>query len=93
MRPREGRVEVLGFDLFYRQFGKPERGEILCLHGGPGMTHDYLLSVADLADHGYRVTFYGQLGCGRSQVPRDLSLVVPERYVEEVEGVLREMGL
>ena len=93
MRPREGRVEVLGFDLFFRQFGKPERGEILCLHGGPGMTHDYLLSMADLADHGYRVTFYDQLGCGRSQVPRDLSLFVPERYVEEVEGVRREMGL
>lgn len=93
MRPREGRVEVLGFDLFYRQFGKPERGEILCLHGGPGATHDYLLSMADLAGLGYRVTFYDQLGCGRSEVPKNTALFVPERYVEEAEAFRKAMDL
>jgi proline iminopeptidase len=89
----EGYANVLGFDLFYRQFGEPEKGEILCLHGGPGATHDYLLSIADLATHGYRVTFYDQLGCGRSQVPKDVALFVPERYVEEVESFRRKMRL
>ena len=93
MKPQEGFASVLGFDLFYRQFGTPEKGEILCLHGGPGMTHDYLLSMADLADHGYRVTFYDQLGCGRSEVPKDLSLFIPERYVEEVDAFRRKMKL
>jgi proline iminopeptidase len=89
----EGYVNVLGFDLFYRQFGNPEKGEILCLHGGPGATHDYLLPLADFADYGYRVTFYDQLGCGRSQVPKDISLFVPERYVEEVEALRKKMRL
>lgn len=93
MEPKEGYATVLGYDLFYRQFGEPKVGEILGLHGGPGMTHDYLLPLADLADHGYRVTLYDQLGCGRSQVPKDLSLFVPERYVEEVEAFRREMKL
>jgi proline iminopeptidase len=93
MEPTEGYVRVLGYDLFYRQFGRPARGEILCLHGGPGATHDYLLSMADLADHGFRVTFYDQLGCGRSEVPKDLSLFVVERYVEEVEAFRRKMKL
>ncbi|HKT22911.1 MAG TPA: proline iminopeptidase-family hydrolase [Nitrososphaerales archaeon] len=93
MKKTEGYAPVLGYDLFYRQFGEPRLGEILCLHGGPGATHDYLLSMADLAEHGYRVTFYDQLGCGRSQVPKDQSLLVPERYVEEVEGFRREMRL
>jgi len=93
VKPQEGFASVLGFDLFYRQFGTPEKGEILCLHGGPGMTHDYLLSMADLADHGYRVTFYDQLGCGRSEVPKDLSLFIPERYVEEVDAFRRKMKL
>ena len=83
----------MGYDLFYRQFGEPEEGEVLCLHGGPGATHDYLLSMADLADHGYRVTFYDQLGCGRSQLPKNTALFVPERYVEEVEAFRKEMGL
>jgi len=90
---KEGYTNVLGFDLFYRQFGEPRKGEILCLHGGPGATHDYLLSIADLAAHGYRVTFYDQLGCGRSQVPKNVALFVPEHYIEEVEALRRKMRL
>lgn len=93
MQRKEGYVSVLGFNLFYRQVGKPQSGEILALHGGPGATHDYLLSLADLAEHGYRVTFYDQLGCGRSQVPKDPALFVPEHYVEEVEAFRKEMNL
>ena len=93
MERSEGYVRILGFDLFYRQFGRPERGEVLCLHGGPGATHDYLLSMVDLADNGFRVTFYDQLGCGRSQLPKDASLFVVERYVEEVEAFRRTMKL
>ncbi len=93
MEKKEGYVSVLGFNLFYRQFGAPTVGEILCLHGGPGATHDYLLSMADLADRGYRVTFYDQLGCGRSEVPKNTTLFVPERYVEEVEAFRRRMRL
>jgi proline iminopeptidase len=93
MNQREGYVSVLGFELFYRQFGEPEVGEVLALHGGPGATHDYLLSMADLATHGYRVTFYDQLGCGRSQLPKNNALFVPERYVEEVEEFRKRMKL
>jgi len=93
MKRTEGYATVLGYDLFYRQFGEPEKGEILCLHGGPGATHDYLLSMADLAAHGYRVTFYDQLGCGRSQVPKNITLFVPERYVEEVDEFRKKMRL
>jgi proline iminopeptidase len=93
LKPKKGTVSVLGFDLFYRQFGTPEKGDVLCLHGGPGATHDYMLAIADLAEQGYRVTFYDQLGCGRSQVPKDNSLFVVERYVEEVEAFRKAMKL
>jgi len=93
VKPKEGYASILGFDIFYKQYGRPKKGEVLCLHGGPGATHDYLLSMADLAEHGYRVTFYDQLGCGRSQVPKDVSLFVPERYVEEVEAFRKTLGL
>lgn len=93
MRPKEGYTSVLGFNLFYRQYGKPTKGEILCLHGGPGATHDYMLSMADFSKQGYRVTLYDQLGCGRSQVPKDAALFVPERYVEEVDAFRKGMNL
>jgi len=89
----EGFVTVLGNRLFYKTFGEPRKGTILCLHGGPGATHDYILPIADLSCQGYQVVFYDQLGCGRSELPRDPGLFVIERYTREVEEFRREMGL
>lgn len=88
---REGFVEVLGHRLFFREFGKGQA--VLCLHGGPGATHDYMLPLSELAEDGYRVVFYDQLGCGRSELPKDRRLFTVERYVEEVEGFRRAMRL
>jgi proline iminopeptidase len=89
----EGYVEVRGFELFYRSFVEPKAGTVLCLHGGPGATHDYILPLADLAPLGYRVVFYDQLGCGRSEMPPDTSLFTIDPGVEEVEGVRRALQL
>src|SRR2546422_10075169 len=36
MEPIEGYVKILGFNLFYRTYGRPTKGTVLCLHGGPG---------------------------------------------------------
>jgi len=90
----EGYVQVLGYNLFYRSFS-PEnpKGALLCLHGGPGVPHDYTLSMADLAEAGYRVIFYDQLGVGKSELPKDKRLFRVERYVEEVEAFRKEMDL
>jgi proline iminopeptidase len=89
----EGHSKVLGFELFYRSFGKPEKGTLLALHGGPGATHDYLLPLADLAQFGYRVVFMDQLGCGRSERPRSRKHYTIEHNVEEVEGVRKALRL
>jgi proline iminopeptidase len=93
LKSDEGLVKVLGFNLFYRSFGTPERGTVLCLHGGPGSAHDYMLPMADLAKIGYRVVFYNQLGSWRSEVPKNKALFVAERYVEEVEAFRKRMKL
>ena len=90
---REGYAKVLGFRMFYRMIGEPTKGTVLCLHGGPGMTHDYMLSLADLAPFGYRVVFMDQLGCGRSQRPRGTRLYSIDHNVEEVEGMRRALDL
>jgi len=87
----EGTIVVPGGNVFYRAVG--EGGTpLLCLHGGPGMSHDYIASLADLADE-RRVIFYDQLGCGRSDRPDDASLWTLDRSVAEVAAVREGLGL
>jgi len=90
----QGFVDISGFKIYYESFGEPgEKGTVLVLHGGPGSTHDYLLSLKDLTQFGYRVIFYDQLGCGRSDVPPEDSFFTVDNYVEEVEKVRQSLGL
>ncbi len=89
-----GFVTVDGYRLFYRSFGRDgRRPTVLGLHGGPGGCHDYLLPLADLAERGYRLVLFDQLGCGRSDVPADRSLFTLDHHVTETEEVRRALGL
>lgn len=87
----EGTIPVPGGNVWYRTVG--EGGlPLLCLHGGPGMSHDYIATLADLADR-RMVVFYDQLGCGKSDRPDDPSLWTMGRSVTEVEAVRQALGL
>ncbi len=93
MEETEGFAKVLGYGLFYRSFGRPTKGTVLCLHGGPGASHEYLLPIADLAQFGYRVVMFDQLGCGHSERPRGTGLYTVAHNVEEVEGIRKALKL
>nr|MDP9167681.1 alpha/beta fold hydrolase [Actinomycetota bacterium] len=63
---------------------------LFVLHGGPGMAHDYVRNIAELADEtGRVVVHYDQIGCGRSthlpDAPRDFW--TPELFVDEFHAV------
>jgi L-proline amide hydrolase len=63
---REGVVPFEDGETWYRIVGdRDHRPPLIALHGGPGATHDYLLSLADLAGD-RNVVFYDQFGNGRS---------------------------
>ena len=93
VEPSVGYVRVLGFKLYYRSFGRPDKGTVLALHGGPGSTNDYLLPLADLVQFGYRVVLYDQIGCGKSQRPRSVKYYAQSRAADEVEGVRKALRL
>jgi proline iminopeptidase len=94
MNDTEGFVKVLGYNLYYRSVGPADApATILTLHGGPGSSHDYLLSLRDLAQSGYRVVFFDQLACGRSEIPPGTDLFSLEHHVEETEGIRTALGL
>ncbi|MEM4104672.1 MAG: proline iminopeptidase-family hydrolase [Thermoplasmatales archaeon] len=92
IRKDEGFIEVNGLKIFYKRF-VPQKSvtKILCLHGGPGMSHDYLLPLADLAQFGIEVIFYDQFGCGRSEEPKERWKFSIDYGVEEVEGVRKKL--
>jgi proline-specific peptidase len=72
---------------------EPGKLPLLCLHGGPGGTHDYLEPLEGMARTGRRTIFYDQLGCGRSDLPDDPSLWTVELFVDEVGAVRDALGL
>jgi proline-specific peptidase len=92
---QEGFIPFRGHKVWYRTVGRDEAGHLplLCLHGGPGVPHDYLESLEALAATGRRVIFYDQLGCGHSDQPHDPSLWNIGLFVEELGVVRQVLGL
>ena len=104
MDVREGTVPFpLGGDdavTWYRATGDLRPGDpdaptpLVVLHGGPGATHDYLLSLVDLAD-GRAVVHYDQLGGGRSThyPDRGAEFWTPELFVRELKNLVDALGI
>jgi len=96
MPSTEGYIPFRGYNVWYRMVGdreEPGKLPLLCLHGGPGIPHDYLESLETMASTGRRVIFYDQLGCGNSDQPHNPSLWTVDLFVNEVDVVRRALGL
>lgn len=90
---REGFFELDDYDLYYRAVGEgPET--MLCLHGGPGGSSDYLAPMVRLGGDDRTVYLYDQFGCGRSDTPApgDFDRYTVEHYRAEVEAVRKTIG-
>jgi len=93
---REGFVPFRNFKTWYRIVGKQETPDclpLICLHGGPGGTHDYLEPLEAAASQGRQVVFYDQLGSGNSDQPDDPGLWTVPLFVEELGVVRQALGL
>lgn len=74
---------------WYRVTGEGGRTPLVCLHGGPGSTHNYFRPLERLAEE-RPVVLYDQLGCGRSDRPETAwSLAI---FTEELELLLEHLG-
>jgi L-proline amide hydrolase len=87
-------------ETWYRVTGELQPGDaaapapLVVLHGGPGATHDYLLSLADLAD-GRAVVHYDQLGNGRSThyPDRGADFWTVDLFVRELHNLVDSLGI
>jgi proline-specific peptidase len=89
-----GRLRFREFETPYWVVGEDAgRIPLLCLHGGPGGSHDVLEGLGALAAQVRRVVFYDQLGGGDSPRPDDPSLWTVETFVEQLRSVREGLGL
>jgi proline iminopeptidase len=92
VKPAEGYIDVPGGSVWYEVVGDGDGIPLLCLHGGPGIPHDYLEPLAGLG--GTRpVIFYDQLGCGKSRGPTDPELFTIDRHIAELDAVRAALDL
>lgn len=87
-----GYVDVEDARLFFRVIG--EGTPLVLVHGGPGMSHDYLAPqfIRLLADD-YRLIFYDQRGSGRSTGVEDTTRLTMAQFVEDLGAVRRAFNL
>jgi L-proline amide hydrolase len=96
----EGTAPFDGYETWYRIEGELQPdgpAPLVTLHGGPGATHDYLLSLVDLARDSRAVVFYDQLGNGNStHLPErmgDGDFWTPELFVRELANLVDHLGI
>lgn len=92
-----GRVPFGEFETWYRITGTPRAGRpaLVVVHGGPGSTHDYLLSLAEFAARGWPVVHYDQLGNGGStHLPdRGADFWTVDLFLAELDNLLRRLDV
>ncbi|MEH7113945.1 proline iminopeptidase-family hydrolase [Neobacillus niacini] len=89
----EGYIEVTGGRVWYQIFNKNSVATpVIILHGGPGSS-SYSLEGLQALEAERPVILYDQLGCGRSDRPKDTSLWQLERFVEELAQIRDALNL
>jgi len=82
------------FKVWTKRIGNNPSTKVLLLHGGPGMTHEYLEGFDSyFPAAGIEYYYYDQLGSFYSDNPKDPELVELPRFVEEVEQVRQALKL
>ena len=82
------------FHVWTKRIGNNPRIKVLLLHGGPGMTHEYLEAFDSyFPGAGIEYYYYDQLGSAYSDQPDHPELWEIPRFVDEVEQVRQALGL
>lgn len=82
------------FRVWTKRVGNNPNIKVLLLHGGPGLTHEYLEAFDSyFPAAGIEYYYYDQLGSAYSEQPEDPELWDLPRFVEEVEQVRQALKL
>ncbi|CCL99821.1 uncharacterized protein FIBRA_01845 [Fibroporia radiculosa] len=87
------------FHTWYKVFGdlkNSTRTPLVVLHGGPGLTHDYLIPLSDLTRiASIPIVLYDQIGNGRSTHLRSKSksFWTIDLFISELENLVSGLGI
>ena len=84
----EGYMPYLGYQTYYRIVGERKdngKAPLICLHGGPGSTHNYFEVLDNVAEEDDRmILMYYQIGCGNSYLDGHKELWNKKVWMEEL---------
>lgn len=92
-KAEDGFIATNGYQTYYKRIGaKKNLTTIVCLNGGPGGWHEYLLSLSALASE-RPVILYDQFGTGQSDGWDDPAKWKVETFVEQLAALRQELKL
>ena len=93
----EGYMPYLGYQTYYRIVGERKdngKAPLICLHGGPGSTHNYFEVLDNVADDDDRmIVMYDQIGCGNSYLDGHPELWNQKVWLDELEALRKHLDL
>ena len=106
MEVKEGELEYssqtgeLTYKTWYKVSGDLKSGirPVIGLHGGPGVSHDEIASLSDLASlYGIPIVLYDQVGTGYSthfpDKMGDASFWTDQLFLDQLEHLLNHLGI
>lgn len=93
----EGYMPYLGYKTYYRITGERldnGKAPLICLHGGPGSTHNYFEILDNIADEDDRqIIMYDQIGCGNSYLDGHPELWTQKVWLEELISLRKHLSI
>lgn len=87
-----GLKKINGVNLYFEIYGEGQ--PLLIIHGGPGMNHDYFLPYMLTLAKKYKLIFYDQRACGRSEIPEDtLTGTSYANMINDIEGIRKAFNI
>lgn len=94
IKNEQGFIKTSKADLWYEKYytqASKEKIPLICIHGGPGVPHNYLLSLSQLA-HESPIIFYDQSGCGKSNLHEPFEDWTFDHYANELAEFIAQLG-
>lgn len=83
-------INVNGAELFYESIGSG--APVLIMHGGLGLSHDYMRPYFDTLQAANTVVYYDHFGNGRSEKPDDYAEMNFERLTSDAAELMSALG-